>query len=258
MNFKDIYEKSLKNAKTTEIDAKDYKSSKPIMVSGIISPDTKFVIQPNLFIKFSLDKKGMDKVIDMFESVWNTKSDTDKKSLFFILSEIYNITEEYLGGRVIPALRQGAYSRAKGHHLTLSQIEGKKIGACTERSAIAHQLLVILEKAGVIHHESYFTNSRMTTDTSGPHSFVILISKNDPSKKYLYDIENPIEFIPKNEINSTLGVGLYHMTEEEYQDFVSGKSISPKSIFEGAGMKVINEKRYFGNGECNQELDMEK
>ena len=254
MDFKDIYEKCLKNAESLQIDSNN-NSSKPIMVTGIISPETKFIIQPNFYVNFSIDKKGMYKVIDMFERVWKSKSNVEKNNLVVILSEIYNITNDYLGGRTIQKLRFNEYSKANNYHLTLSQIEDKKIGACTERTAIAHQLLVILKEAKIIDYESFFTNSRMTQNTSEPHSFIILVNKKFPSKKFIYDIENPIEYKINNNTNYSFGVGLYHITEEEYQAFQSGKIILPKSIFEDAGMTIKGEKIFYGNGSRELEID---
>ena len=47
------------------------------------------------------------------------------------------------------------------------------------------------------------------------------------------------------------------MTEEEYQAFKSGKSISPQSIYEQFGMSVVSAKRFYGDEEHNKEKETE-
>ncbi len=257
MNFKKIYEKSLTDAKPTYIESSNF-SSRPIMTTGIISPESRICIQPIFGIEFELDKDGMNKVIEMLENRWNTKTENEKKNLLNVLTDIYSITEEYLGGHGVPSIRIEAYSQADDNRLNLFQIEGKKIGLCAERAAIGHQLLSILEKAGLTNYESFLTTSHMTIDTKGPHSFIVLKHKEDSSKQYIFDIENPLEYKMRDDSKPRLGVALYPMTEEEYEAFKAGKSISPKSIYEQFGMSVVGNKRFYGDGELNQEKEIER
>ena len=65
---------------------------------------------------------------------------------------------------------------------------------------------------------------------------------------YMHDvIENPVQYQSDGKILD--GVALYSMTEAEYKEFVEGKVISPKSIYEKFGLTLIGDKRYYGNGE---------
>ena len=252
MRFKEIYEKSLVNIQKTYIQSSNF-SSKPIMNKGIISPESTICIQPMFGIEFGLDKEGMSKVIEMLEDRWDAKTEKERKNLLSVLTDIYLITEEYLGGHGIISTRQNAYFQATNNRLNLSEIEGKNIGLCAERAAIGHQLLSILEKSGLINFESFFTNSHMTIDARAPHSFIVLKHKKDSSKQYIFDIENPLEYKPKEDSEPMLGIALYPMTEEEYKAFREGKSISPQSIYEQFGMSIVSDKRVYGDEEYSQE-----
>lgn len=246
MDFKQIYENSLVDVQKKYIESSNF-SSKPIMTTGIISPDSTICIQPIFSIEFELDKEGMNNIIEMLENSWNAKSENERKNLLSILTDIYSITEEYLGGHGIQATRQKAYLQAPNNRLNLSEIKGKNIGLCAERAAMGHQLLSILEKAGLINFESFLTNSHMTMDTIEPHSFIVLKHKKDSSKQYIFDIENPLEYKMNESSEPRLGVALYSMTEEEYKAFKEGKSISPQSIYEQFGMSVVSAKRFYGD-----------
>lgn len=252
MNFREIYEKSLVDAKKEYIQSSNF-SSKPIMTTGIISPESTICIQPTFNIEFGLDKAGMNKIIEMLENSWNEKTESEKKNLLSVLTDIYSITEKYLGGHGISTIRKNAYFKASDNRLNLSDIEGKNIGLCAERAAIGHQLLSIIEKAGLTNFQSFFTNSHLTIDTREPHAFIILKHKIDSSKQYIFDIENVLEYKRKEDSKSKLGISLYPMTEKEYEAFKEGKSIAPQSIYEQFGMTVLSAKRFYGDEEYNRE-----
>ena len=182
MNFNEIYENSLVDAQKIYIESSNF-SSKPIMTTGIISPESTICIQPMFGIEFELDKDGMSEIIKMLENKWTAKTESERKNLLSVLTDIYSITEEYLGGHGISATRQNAYFQATDNRLNLSEIKGKNIGLCAERAAIGHQLLSILERAGLTNFKSFLTNSHMTTDTREPHSFIVLKHKKDSSKQ---------------------------------------------------------------------------
>lgn len=252
MNFNEIYENSLVDAQKIYIESSNF-SSKPIMTTGIISPESTICIQPMFGIEFELDKDGMSEIIKMLENKWTAKTESERKNLLSVLTDIYSITEEYLGGHGISATRQNAYFQATDNRLNLSEIKGKNIGLCAERAAIGHQLLSILERAGLTNFKSFLTNSHMTTDTREPHSFIVLKHKKDLSKQYIFDIENPLEYKTSESSEPKLGIALYPMTEEEYEAFKEGKSIVPQSIYEQFGMQVVSAKRFYGDE--NQEKE---
>lgn len=252
MNFNEIYGNSLVDAQKIYIESSNF-SSKPIMTTGIISPESTICIQPMFGIEFELDKDGMSEIIKMLENKWTAKTESERKNLLSVLTDIYSITEEYLGGHGISATRQNAYFQATDNRLNLSEIKGKNIGLCAERAAIGHQLLSILERAGLTNFKSFLTNSHMTTDTREPHSFIVLKHKKDSSKQYIFDIENPLEYKTSESSEPKLGIALYPMTEEEYEAFKEGKSIVPQSIYEQFGMQVVSAKRFYGDE--NQEKE---
>lgn len=244
MGFKEIYEEGLINSKKQIVETSNL-SSKPILITGIISPESKICINPSNEVTFELDKKGMEKIIGMFQDRWNVLSDEERKNLMHVLREIFLLTQEYLGGIGNPAVRLHAYEHAKNLCLSLSEIEGKQIGLCAERAAIGHQLLSILEQTGILNFESYLTNSYITTKEMRPHAFIVLKHHKDESKQFIFDIENPIEYHLNGK--TVQGIALYSMTKEEYKDFINGKNISPKNVLEQIGISALGEKRAYGN-----------
>lgn len=48
------------------------------MTTGIISPESTICIQPVFGIEFELDKEGMSEVIEMFENIWNSRTEKEK------------------------------------------------------------------------------------------------------------------------------------------------------------------------------------
>lgn len=249
MNFKEIYEKSLIDAEKRDISANTfYDNSKPVVTAGIISPESSIIVQPLFNVKFKLDKAGMYTLIEKLEEMWEKRPGEEWKHIYVVLTELFNLINNYLGGFGNPNLRQKTYMDADNACLNLSEIRGKKIGLCAERASIGHQLLSILEKAGLIDFEPFFVNTLATIKNEKfPHSLIMLKRKSD-SKYFLYDIENPLQYkLEDGKYYS--GIGLYCLSEDEHEDFISGrKCISPKTIYDLHNYQVLGEKLSFGNG----------
>jgi len=246
INLKEIYEQNLPFIQKEFIDGSNFRS-KPVMVKGIISPESTFCVSSSGYEKFCLDQNGVNEVIEMFEEQWNNKDDESKKRFYDTLYDIYQVTDKYFGGWGIPELRQDAYMESNNRELNLSQIKGKHIGQCVERAAVGHQILSILEKSGVIKgYESYYVNSHMTVKKEmNPHAFILLKDKIDSPKHILFDIENPVEYKKNERIVST--IALYPLTQEEYESFIDGKNICPKNILEEIGIQALGDKRIYGD-----------
>jgi len=253
MNFKEIYEKSLVNAPNRDI-ATGANLPQPIMTTGIISPESTILINPGFYTTFGLDKDGMNEVLEMLESRWANKTEEAKNDLMNILWEVYAITELYLGGKGFEEKRKMAYWDAKDDHLNLSEVKGKRIGLCAERAAIGHQLLSILQQAGLMRLTSFYTSSFLTTERKESHAFIILEYKGDEPVQYIFDIENPLTCKQREDTPPVWGVPLYPMTAEEYEAFKQGKSIAPQSIYEKNGWSVVGDKRFFGQEDIRREI----
>jgi len=249
MNFKEIYEQGLTEAQQQCIES-SYMFSNPTMITGIISPESSIVINSGFQLGFQLDKEGMLKIIEMFEKIWNAKSDTERKNLFSTLVDIYLIIDEYFGGIGDESARKKVYLESNDGSLSLSEFEGKNIGLCAEKASTAHQLLSILQKAGYYEKfDSYLACSYLISGGERhAHSFVVLRNKDDISKHFLFDVQNLLDY--KQSVDSALskGIGLYSLTDEECKDFENGKSVTPQSIYEKMGWIVMNEARTYGNG----------
>lgn len=145
MKFNEIYENSLVDAQKKYIESSNF-STKPLMTTGIISPESTICIQPVFGIKFELDKEGMSEVIEMFENIWNSRTEKEKKNLLSILSDVFSVTEEYLGGQGNLEKRENAYIKAKDNRLSLSEIKGKKLVYVQNEQPLVTNYLQFLKK----------------------------------------------------------------------------------------------------------------
>lgn len=246
MSYKliEAYNKLIKEAESQYVETSVF-AEKPIMTSGIITPDSTISIQPMFGIEFKADKEGMEAVLRLLEE--RLASHPDGK-LLSVLTDVYVAIDKFLGGRGIKTIRQSTYINNKGT-LTLSDIQGKNIGQCAERATIAHNCLKVLEKTGAIQsYSSKLTNSFLDVDGNrGPHSFVTLISKDPTKDSLLFDIENLLHYKTEPDGQLTEGVGLYAMMPDELEQFKEGKTLKLKSIWEKFGLKISDKDRYYGN-----------
>lgn len=255
MKLKEIYEKEILSAEKQYVDS-GITSEKPVMVSQILTPDSIVSIQPIFNIEFELDKEGMYDLIEILERYLSVKDEKQKKNLMVILTDVYAATEKYLGGHGIPQTRQQAYLNADENRLKLSEIKDKKIGLCAERTAMAHQLLTLLEKEGPLeNYTSYLTNSHIKVNEKDPHAFIILQHKEDKEKNFLFDIENPMDYKVRPDTETVKGIALYSMNAEELEKFKDGKCLKLKSVYENLGMTVIDDKRMYGYKEEKKERE---
>lgn len=246
-NFKHIYETA--SAEQPVYMISSHFADTPLTINKILPPQSAICVQPVFDLQFVIDKQGMDTFVDMFQEVWDEKTEKAKSNFVSILTDIYNTTEEYLGGRGVEIARREIYLNAKDGKVRLSEIQGRRVGICAERATLAHQMISILEKAGLINYESVLTNTHITTSKKEPHSLILLKNKKDPSKIFLFDIENPLQYQKGDNPRLATGVALYPLTETQYRDFMDGKAISPQSIYEQAGMQVFGEQRFYGESE---------
>ena len=139
----------------------------------------------------------------------------------------------------------------------LSSFKGKNVALCSEKSIAAFIILKKLYETGKIDEKPILTLSQVTTEKiqSGPHAFVLLDKECDnPTKHLLFDIENPILLLDKNNETEIRALGLYSLTDEEYDNLKNGLSCTPKSLFEILGnFEEISEKRTYGKVELEKQ-----
>ena len=80
--FKEIYDKSIENIPSNRIPA-GFFEERPIMVTGMISPETEIEIQPLWGYTFNLDKDGMHELIEILESKWQELARTIQKRIIY-------------------------------------------------------------------------------------------------------------------------------------------------------------------------------
>jgi hypothetical protein len=139
----------------------------------------------------------------------------------------------------------------------LSSLKGKNVALCSEKSIGSYLVLKRLYETGAITREPSLVLSSMETTNSnpGPHAFVLLDKEcEDPTKHLLFDPENPT-LVDDGSGNNVYYVGVYSLTDEEYNNLIGGKTCSPTSIYEiGTNYKEVSDKRTYGNCEKNKTL----
>lgn len=257
-NLVELYDRCLEDAKTQNIESSNF-NTKPTFTEGILSLDSRVCVQPMFGFEFAIDKKGMHEVIKSFQDLYLKESESNKENLLAILTDIYSVLENYLGGHGIQSKRSEAYFTSKERCLNLSDIKGKQIGLCAERGIVGHQLLALMEKAGIMKNfQSLATGSHLKTDKSSPHFFITLKHKKDKSRIYLFDIENPVKFQTSKDAKPITGIALYSLSEDEFKDLQNGKLISPKTVYEQFGYKLADSepKRYYGDAKEKEEIEL--
>ena len=133
----------------------------------------------------------------------------------------------------------------------MSSLKGKNIAECSEKSLTGYIIMNKLFKEGKIKSKPVLVLSTLSTETleEGPHAFILIDREHNefPTKHILFDINNP-SLIEDNGKEYRM-VGVYALTDEEYDNLKEGTSITPKSLMEYASpdFKEIGEKRTFGS-----------
>ena len=257
-NLVELYDRCLEDAKIQNIESGIF-NTKPTFTEGILSSDSRICVQPVFNFEFAIDKKGMHEVIKLFQDLYLKEPESNKKNLLAILSDLNIALENYLGGHGIQSKRSEAYMASKDGCLNLSDIKGKQIGLCAERGIVAHQLLALMEKVGIMKsYQPLATLSHLKTDERYPHFFITLKNKKDKSKNYLFDIENPVQFQTSKDAKPVTGIALYSLSEDEFKDLQNGKLIAPKTVYEQVGYKLADSepKRYYGDAKEKEEIEL--
>jgi hypothetical protein len=138
----------------------------------------------------------------------------------------------------------------------LSSLKGKNIAECSEKSLAGFVVLKKLYDEKKIKSKPSFMLSELKPENGEfePHAFILLDRESDqyPIRHLLFDIHNLSQIEIDGEVHNM--VGLYSLTDEEYNKLINGESITPTSLFESAGneYKDVGLKRTFGSSSINK------
>ncbi len=97
--------------------------------------------------------------------------------------------------------------------------------------------------------------TEQTTDE--PHAFILMEREQDnyPTRHLLYDIENPTPVEDGNG-NKNNFIGLYSLTDEQFNNILNGIECTPTSLFEllQSGWTDVGTKRIYGSVKLNKTL----
>ena len=154
-----------------------------------------------------------------------------------------------------------AYVGSDEEPLKLSDIEGKNIGLCAERSAIVHQCLTVLNQCVLKSYNPFYTATHLTVGDNydrNLHAVVILENRDNTADSLLFDAENLLTYRQTPESTKISGLGLYVLSPEELERFKNGDALPLKSIFEKFGMTVEGEKRFYGDGQIERKVGLDE
>ncbi len=204
---------------------------------GTIIIDKEFINDMNMFSEKLKDNKNLISLITM---IYN-----DVYNYFYSKNENNKSREEtYFSNYVTD--EEGMIIGTK-----LSSLKGKNIAKCSEKSIAAYIILKKMYEMNYITRKPSLVLSYLTSEDfqNESHAFVMLNKEmcNDPTKHLIFDIENPslIECDGKKEI----AVGLYSLTDDEYNNLINGHECSPKSLYEfiSSSYHEVSDKRTYGN-----------
>lgn len=248
-DFIEIYKEMIEDMDCSIIDhnIRILKGEKVPMDDKLVGPNDTFVVNELFGMRFNPDSEGMCEILQMLEDRYKDESErpTDLMNFLFM---IYKIVDEYLGGFPTSIRdREESYFYI-GHEgdLKLSDIKGKSLGACAEWSTIAHNCIVVLQKAGMMKNfSSKLTSSNIMVDGSeDKHTFILLKNNDDTKGSYIFDLTNPII----DTVDGRVHLGVFALSPEELEKFESGEPIIPLSVFEKAGMQIHSGTRIYCGG----------
>ena len=236
-----VYKKLIRTSKKRIIDW-DPKDIKPKIYSGIFSIKTELIIHPDYNNGFRMDKKSVIKIIKQFEN--SLQDEFLFPNIERLIEKCRLVVNDFLGHDCDIEKRARFYLSFKKKILNLSEFEGKNIGACAERAAIAHQCLNVFKAS--CPDMKYSIHYAITRSNGMRHAVILFIPLlEELSNVLLWDITNDV-FCINNFGMLTRTVALYELDEQEYSDFLKGKVLCPKHIYEKKGRKVIEKLSYGG------------
>lgn len=232
------------------LDTKDmsvgYNPFRTVIISDFITPGSD--IEAAFGASFQLDQNGMEEIIQSLTE--NPKVNIEELDVATLFNYIDRTITKYFGGYVDERVRKDRYGyideNDEYHPRLLSEMKGNRMGACIERACIAHNILKVLKKAGIVNYESSVLESAMSdgkSKTSSPHAF-LLLSNSQNNRNILFDIENPVDIRSREsgEIFENQ-IALYTLTEKEMDAIKKGKKVHVKSIYEELDCEVTPESQ---------------
>lgn len=231
-------------------------------LKGLIS-QKKGIFKPNDLINvfshsyfFSIDKKGM---IELLQNVinkinYNNEDISSFNYVIKVLNILQNELNSYFGARnseinrLVYYLKSGKSTDVEDEKVcSLSQLKGVGVAECAEKVSVANNVLLMLDKLGLFKEEIMYLNGLLNMDgiTEG-HAFLCLSHMNSKSDRIylIYDVINP-EIVEYNSENFYYPA-LYNLTEEEYKDFINGKSFNNNKFILSNTYTIKSERTYSG------------
>lgn len=183
----------------------------------------------------------------------------DDKSLVSLLTKIYSKVNGYFSSSYVnEKSREQTYSNnvvidEEGMIIgtKMSSLKGKNISQCSEKSIAAYIILEKLYSMDIMSRKPALTLSQLSIESTKaePHAFIMLNNdQSDSSTKHLlFDIENPT-LVENKSGQQQYFVGLYSLTDEQYEKFLNGSECTPTSLYEIISeYHEVGSKRTYGN-----------
>jgi hypothetical protein len=134
----------------------------------------------------------------------------ESSAIAYIQNFVWNYFGENAGNSFD---RMQIYDTKDWNSLSIKELKNKNIAACSERSALAHNLLLFLG----FNSEIIF--GKLNKDES--HAYIIFSPENTDEFKILFDPMNPVVFNDGDKDSYAIGVS--KISKEEYENLKDGK-----------------------------------
>lgn len=206
----------------------------------LVGAETRFNVNDLWGEDFIPDKEGMCEILQMIKNEFGTNSKA-RINLIQLLTFLRNTVVEYFGGTPQDLRERDDAYITSGGTLRLSDMKGKGLGACAEWATVAHNCLVVMQKAGFMKTYTSQLVSGITKGENGQgkHTFIILANNDKEKDSIIFDIAQDLYDAKKNQ----LVTGVFASTPEELEKFKMGGTITPENIFKKFGIPLDSRSK---------------
>lgn len=222
---------------------------------GLFKPNDLINVFSHTYF-FSIDKEGMTELLqNVINKINYNKEDVSSFNYVIkVINILQNELKSYFGTRNPEINRLGYYLKnGKTTDIedekvcSLSQLKGVGVAECAEKVSVANNVLLMLDKLRLFKEDIIYLNGLLNMDgiTEG-HAFLCLSHINSKGDRIylIYDVINPEIFEYNSEI--IYYPALYKLTEEEYKDFINGKSFNNNKFILSNTYALKSERTYSG------------
>ncbi len=213
------------------------------------------VVQGYVELYFKIDKTG---ILEIFNNVISQIRELSSENNYNYMIDVLDLIQKEINsyfGELINGKRLKFYmehgEKTDDEYVricSLSQIKGQGIAECAEKASVANNILLMLNKIGLFKYKVRYCNGIVTIDNSRPEGHAFLgfdrITKKGDRIHVIYDVTNPETITYEGK--DYLYPALYCLNDDEYDDFLDGRSFDNKKFIMINKYNLKYNREYMG------------